>query len=91
MSVQMHVTRSPDGPIAAARRSSSNSQQPGSGIGETGVRHASAAVGRNAGATPAGSRRSWSLVTCLEDGHSHAVPDPVLAEGGVDSGRFPAR
>jgi hypothetical protein len=36
-------------------------------------------------------RRTWSLVTCLEDGHSHAVPDPVLAEGGVDSGRFPAR
>jgi hypothetical protein len=40
------------------------------------------------GATP---QRTWSLVTCLEDGHSHAVADPVLAEGGIDSGRFPAR
>ena len=38
--------------------------------------------GPNAGATPAG-RRTWSLVTCIEDGHSHAVADPVLAEGGV--------
>ncbi len=44
-------------------------------------------------ATPdATPRRTWSLVTCLEDGHSHAVADPVLAEGGgIDSGRFPAR
>jgi hypothetical protein len=34
---------------------------------------------------------SWSEVTCLEDGHSHVVADGVLAEGGVGSGRFPAR
>lgn len=47
--------------------------------------------GPNAGAAPAGSRRTWSLVTCIEDGHSHAVADPVLAEGGGGEGRIPAR
>ena len=36
-------------------------------------------------------RATWSSVTCLEDGHSHAVADGVLAEGGIGSGRFPAR
>jgi hypothetical protein len=46
--------------------------------------------GTDAGGSPAG-RRTWSLVTCIEDGHSHAVADPVLAEGGAGAGRFPAR
>jgi len=44
----------------------------------------------NAGASTA-ARRTWSLVTCIEDGHSHAVADRVLAEGGGGAGRFPAR
>jgi hypothetical protein len=37
------------------------------------------------------TQSTWSSVTCHEDGHSHAVADGVLAEGGIGSGRFPAR